>query len=230
MGLQVLFGGNAGICICVNNRNIWVDAPFDWKQPGFSAMDAEAVLNGGFPRPDALLFTHCHPDHYSREWVLQAMEKYPNAQVCCPEQLPGQNVLTGEDCVRDIAGLKIRFFRLPHEGAQYRDVSHYGILLELPQGNVLLPGDCAVAAPELTAAIRDRKIQLAILDFPWLTLQRGRQFVEALGPKHTLLYHLPFAQDDENQYRKAAYRAAERTVLPDVRLLMDPWQCKKIEF
>ncbi len=230
MELEVILGANAGICICTGRGNIWIDAPFSAKQSDFSAMDGEAVLNGGFPRPDALLFTHCHPDHYSRELVLRAMKQYPDAKVCCPEQLPGQNALAGEDCRRETGGVNARFFRLPHEGAQYLDVLHYGILLELPQGNILLPGDCAVAAPELAAAVTDCKIDLAILDFPWLTLQRGRQFVETLGPKHTLLYHLPFAQDDENGYRAAAIRAAQRTALPDVRLLMDPWQQETIEF
>ncbi len=228
-GVTVTLAGNAGICISAGGENIWVDAPFSGRQPGFSVMDCEGALQGGLPEPDALLFTHCHGDHYSRRWVLRALERFPGLQVYCPQQLPGCHLVAGEEQEWQLGSIRVRFFLLPHEGAQYRAIPHYGILLELQEGCILLPGDCAVAAPELTAAVSGCSVDLAILDFPWLTLSRGRDFLGRLQPKQMLLYHLPFQQDDVNGYRKAALRAAQAYEAGRVGLLMEPWQRESIE-
>ena len=118
------------------------------------------------------------------------------------------------------------FMRLTHEGAQYREVPHYGCILEYDGFRVLIAGDCAVADPQLRDFIGNRPIDLALLNFPWVTLRKGRHFIEqAIRPEHLVVYHLPFSHDDRWGYRDAAVKSAGQLQgVPDVRLLLEPFQ------
>ena len=57
-------------------------------------------------------------------------------------------------------------------------VPHYGAILEREGFRILLAGDCAIAAQELADFVDGASIDLAVLPFPWITLPRGRAFVE----------------------------------------------------
>ena len=81
----------------------------------------------------------------------------------------------------------------------------------------------------LARAVGDTRIDLAILDFPWITLRGGRAFLEShIRPTHIVAYHLPFAEDDGNGYRLAAAKAAQR-MAGDVRLLLEAMQTEIIK-
>ena len=68
-------------------------------------------------------------------------------------------------------------------------------------------------------------VDLAIMNFPRLVLRKGHTFVQKIiHPEHLLVYHLPFEEDDQNDFRYSARRAAARSDLPDVRLLCNPLQ------
>lgn len=72
-----------------------------------------------------------------------------------------------------------------------------------------------------------RSIDLALLDFPWVTLRRGREFIHRyIRPGHVLVNHLPFQEDEQCNYRSAAEKGAAllRQTVPDVRLLTEPFQ------
>ena len=156
---------------------------------------------------------------------LQALEKWPSAKVFLPqERVPAQILVEGENPEYALGEVKLRFLRLPHEGAQYADTLHYGLLILSSQGNVLISGDCAVAAPELQKAVAGISLDAAVLDFPWLTLQKGRTALAQLDPKQIVLYHLPFLEDDENGYLESAAKAVSRWGKGNVRMLHTPLQ------
>ncbi len=200
--VSVTLSANAGVSLEFGGHTLWVDALHEGKVPGFSTLDKglqDQILRGALGVPEQIIYTHCHPDHYSQRLTMLSAERFPGAQVLCPWEREGEEFSETTD------DLTLTFRQLPHEGLQ--DVRHYGILICCQGKNILLPGDCAIASPELEQWICGRQIHLAILDFPWMTLQRGREFVKAvLRPEHMLLYHLPFAADDCNGYRLSARR------------------------
>lgn len=232
--IRITLSANAGIVLRVGTKKIWVDALHTQHVPGFSSLDQQLVQqtfdSPEFANPDYIFYTHCHPDHYSRELTLTAMEKWPNAKVILPQQeLPGQILLEGERfCIED-GDIQLRFIKLPHASQIYAHVPMYGLIISLPQGNILLPADCEVAAPQLAAAVGSEKIDLAIVDFPWITLNRGRAFLNQLQPKQLVCYHLPFEKDDVGGYRVAAARSAEKMQPLAVRFLRDPLQTMEIK-
>lgn len=221
--LTVTLSANAGVCLDFGDLRVWVDALHDTETLGFSRVDAalqgKMLAHPAFQAPDVIAFTHCHPDHYSKALTQKAQALWPHAQVL----IPGENV-HGERWEFAVKGADITFFRLPHEGAQYADTLHYGIFVQTPGCNVLHPGDCATASPALEAALGGVRVDVAVMDFPWLTLPKGRAFVRSkIRPAHLIACHLPFEADDCNGYRQAACKAAIRYE-GNVQLLMEPLQ------
>ncbi|MBQ7485848.1 MAG: MBL fold metallo-hydrolase [Oscillospiraceae bacterium] len=227
MEVTVTLTVNAGVCVSLCGVRIWIDALHTRPVPGFSTMTAEqvdAVLrHEAFASPDAVLCTHCHGDHFSPEPMRRAQALWQDTPFYLPEPfLPSQRTLLGEGGSFAVGAVTVRYFRLPHEKEIYRAVPHYGFLLTGGGRSVLVTGDCAVASPELTAALGGEAVDVALLDFPWLALPRGRQYVrQTLRPAHIALTHFPLPKDDTAGYRGAARRAVSLFPDTDVRLLAD---------
>lgn len=228
--LTVTLSANAGVSLEFGGHRIWVDALHTQKAPGFSCVDKQLqgrmLQSPAFAQPELILYTHCHPDHFSKELTQAARQLYPNAKLLLPEQQFADQIrITGHRYIYRHGDLELTFLRLPHEGAQYADVSHYGLILSWQEKHILLPGDCETASPVLAQEVRDLPIDAAILNFPWLTLKKGREFVRSvLRPKHWLVCHLPFEADDVNGYRRSTHAAAE-----NVHILEEPLQTVTIE-
>lgn len=205
--MTVTLTANAGVILELGGYRIWVDALHDRKTPPFSTVDGELWQKiRGLHAPDYILYTHCHPDHYSEKLTQEAHALWPRARIIAPE-----GKFKGPLSVAD-GGLKIDFMRLPHEGEQYKDVLHYGISITAGGKTVLHPGDCALAALELAGRTAD----VLLLDFPWMTTTKGRRFLEAHYPQaEKVLLHLPFAADDRFGYRTAAARCQHVHILQD---------------
>lgn len=228
---QVTLSANAGVSLDLGGLRIWVDALHDEKVPGFStvtpALWAAMGDHPAFAAPDLLFFTHCHPDHFSEALAREALARWPQAKIVLPEKrFPGQALLSGRRERVRLPELTLDFIRLTHEGPRYADKPHYGCILESRDLRVLITGDCKLCAPELKEFLQeDGPIDLAILDFPWLTLPRGRRFVqEHIRPRTLLACHLPFSGDDVYGYRAAAVKSAPLLEGVDVRLLTEPLQ------
>ncbi len=210
--MKITLTANAGVILEIGSRRIWVDALHDRKTPPFSTVYGELwekIQN--FNAPEYILFTHCHPDHYSEKMTEAAKKRWPSVKIIAPE-----GKFAAPLFVQD-GGLEIRYLKLPHEGEQYKNVIHYGILLSVSGEKVLIPGDCALAAEELAGLEAD----VLILDFPWATTAKGREFLGKQFPNaEKVLVHLPFAEDDRFGYRKAAARWSEKD--EKIRILQDP--------
>ncbi len=234
--VQLTLSANAGIALQLGSLRLWADALHRRKVPGFSTVTPslwEALTaHPDFAAPDIIFYTHCHPDHFSRTLTLQAMERWPNAKPILPQQVfQNQLLLSGRRERLKLPDYTFDFLRLSHEGAQYAHVAHYGCIIQHQGFRVLIPGDCALCAPELAAFLaEDGPIDLALLDFPWVTLRKGREFIQKhIRPKTLLVYHLPFLDDDLYGYRKAAVKYAAQLESVDVRLLMEPFQQERVE-
>ena len=231
MEVPVTLSANAGVAICASGCRVWVDAIHDRKVPGFSTVTPqrkpEMLDCEGFQNPEHILFTHCHPDHYSKEFTASVAAMWPEAKLYLPEQrLSDQTLICGQTCkVSD--ELSLSFIQLPHAGEQFADVIHFGVILRIQDKNILLSGDCDVASPVMTEALAGEKIHIAVLNFPWITLKKGREFVRKyLADAKLMICHLPFAEDDINGYRQAAQKALGQ--FPDARLLSEPLQVERV--
>ncbi len=231
--ISVTLSANAGVSLSIGGKKIWIDALHDTQVPGFSTVDPalqeQMERHEMFRRPDVIFCSHCHLDHYSRALVQKAVERWPEAKLVLPQpEFPGQVLMTGPLMEETIGGVDFRFFALPHEEGVGEKVPHYGALICAGGACVLVTGDCEMASPVLAQRIQGIRIDLALIDFPWVTLRRGREFIQrSIAPRHLLVCHLPFSQDDCYGYREAAERSARLLELPDVRLLTQPLQTER---
>lgn len=212
--MKLTLSANAGLAIEIGGKRIWVDALHTRKQPGFSCVDDDLqkkmLSHPAFQKPDVICFTHCHPDHYSRSLTEAACRIWPKATLLVPEE--DMRLFSLDD-------LRIIFFRLPHEGAQYAETLHYGIRIECGKENLLLTGDGAVGCEEMNGMAP----KVIVVDFPWISLPKGRRVLqEKIRPGKIVACHIPFAQDDVNGYREAAAKAAGQ--MENVYLLQESLQ------
>ncbi|MEA4993576.1 MAG: hypothetical protein VB060_07065 [Oscillibacter sp.] len=228
---QITFSANAGVALRLGGVRLWVDAVHEEPVSGFSALSpalqSAVTAHPDFQQPNLIFCTHCHPDHFSRRLLGQAMERWPLSEVILPEPQFERQLLLSQPRERLVLPeLSVQFARLPHEGKEYAAVAHYGCVLDHQGFRILIAGDCAVASPILRKFLLETgPVDLALLNFTWITLSKGRRFIEQfIRPRHLAVYHLPFEQDDIYAYRRAALRAAEQAPAEDVRLFLNPLQ------
>ena len=216
--MKLTLSANAGLSVEIGGKRIWVDALHTDKQPGFSCVDEalqkKMLSHPAFQKPDVICYTHCHPDHYSRSLTEAACRIWPMAALLVPR----------EDMEPfSLGDLRIDFIRMPHEGAQYADVLHYGIRITCGEESVVLTGDCAVGCEKMNGMAVD----VCVVDFPWIALPKGRRVLEqGIRPKTIVACHIPFEKDDINDYRTAVANAARQ--MENVYLLMEPLQTVEI--
>ena len=124
--------------------------------------------------------------------------------------------------------------RLPHDGDEYADVDNYACVISPADGgaghNILVLGDAALGCPELTeqleaAGFGDEtggwKIDVAVVDFPWAAVTRGRTVIDnILRPGHLLICHLPFSEEDRRGYGDMIRRVLKKfRNIEDIRIL-----------
>ena len=217
MSIRVTLSANAGVAIEIGGIRIWVDALHDVQVPVFSTLRAQRLRQlwtaEAFQSPDAIVYTHGHPDHYSQQHTAEAHLRWPKARLILPQkEFAEQELVSGDEYTAVVEDVVLHFYRLPHESQHYTiDVSHYGLTITHGTEAILLPGDCAVASPALLPLIARQHFRLALLNFPWITLRKGRKFIEQhILADHIIVDHLPFAEDDTEHFRAAAVSEAER--------------------
>lgn len=228
--IQLTLSANAGFALQLADKRIWIDAAHSEKIPTMSTLSEEqwqAVLrHPSFTEPDLMFFTHCHGDHFSADRAQQALALWPRAVPALPEQqLAGQTLLTGNRLKVRAGSTEFLFLRLTHEGEEFTEVPHYGLLVDDGGYRILFTGDCEVASPELERQLQGLSVDLAVVDYPWVTLRKGRDYLQrVLRPRQIAVCHLPFAADDLLGARQAALKAVPQLPFAQVRLFLEPFQ------
>lgn len=211
MDCKLVFTANAGCILYLGRFCILLDALHNEQTGEFSSLN-EAQIQQVFSLldrrpPQLILVTHRHPDHYSPQLVEQALSRYPGALLVRPS-LEGQ---------MESDGLRLDWFPLPHRGG---GTANFGFLLSLEGKRVFTAGDAEPSAQETLRRCTGLQPDLALLNFPWLSLRSGRKALEALACRQLCLFHLPFAAEDRLGYLAATRRLAE-PLGPQVRVLSE---------
>lgn len=241
MKVTVYYTVNMGMCIRLPSHNVWIDAFPDMKTPAFSRMedaDWDRFKSDLSLKPTEILITHCHPDHYSHARMAECTALFPEAVSLVPagtalssmygyvftaDDLP-VTLITGNEYIYESGGLRIRMFRSIHSSKIYYGVPHYSVFLEQEGKTIFVSGDAHVTGEDLADELERTKIDLAILNFPWTSISRGREYTEQMiRPEHALFVHIPNAEDNNNGYREAAESGASLLDVPDIRLAMTPY-------
>ncbi len=233
---SVFYTANAGFFLTVGDITLAAD-PFPRRADrGFSALSEEdfqtLCTTENISSPRYIIITHEHPDHYSRSRTDAFLTHHPSSRLIGalePKQLPATAssplLLTGDRHTYYFPGITLEFLRLPHEGESFAQVLHYGCIATFTGPapcRVLFLGDAKPADPIIADWLNGRKIDLALLNFPWVTLPKGRKFIEEhLSSAKIGILHLPYEQDDRNGYVPAAEAAVEKWGWENVKVFRE---------
>ncbi len=235
------FTSNAGLAINFPSSIIWVDAIHDIKAPTYSTVTPdirEQVFGdpdyiGEYQQgPDALVFSHCHIDHFTSDIVRYAKSRFPRTKVYLPEKyFPDEIYVHGDTMDVNVKDVSLKFIKTFHCTKRHHNKTHYSLLMNDGNINIFMPMDSSTTDPAMHYYAVDTDIDVAIVDFVWTLLQKGRDVIlNDIKPKHLLLYHLPFERDDLHNWREQTREAIKlMDAIPDIRILDTPCQKEIID-
>lgn len=233
--IKIKSTANAGMLIDFGGNKLLIDAFHNEKYELYPTVSPELFrqisMDPDFSDPGLLIVTHCHPDHFSADMAMKAARLWPDMRTILPEpKMDGILLENPREEIR-IKDFHLFFAALPHEPVRYNTVPHYGFIAECNGVTVLDPGDCELASNQLRDFIGNRKIDLAVLNFPWLTLKRGRQFVkEVIRADHLIICHLPDPSEDCFGYAQHLEHMIQKDFSGwDIRILKRPLQLETID-
>ena len=214
---SLFYTANAGFLLTVHGFTVAVDAFPQEADRGFSALsskDHTALCQSSLADSVRhVIITHDHKDHYCPERTKQFLDQHPEVGFF--------GLFEKEQLTYYLPGITLEFQKLPHDGAQFAQVSNYGCLLMFPDSTrVLFLGDAKIGDPAIAQWIGGRSIDLALLNFPWITLPKGRQFLTRHLPDTKIaILHLPYEEEDRNHYCEATRKTAETITSHPITLL-----------
>lgn len=228
-------GSQAGFSDCPAPVIAAITAPNGWQMPDF-----QPLQNSLRPPLAALLFTHRHADHYDPKLVSEAAQKNPGLQILIPavtwftesEQKPGwepgRKLGSYETYHFTLGAASVVAFRTVHEGQPFAHELHVSYLVSIASEHFFIAGDACL--DEVLARIIQNNCQkqpcLTFINPYQLLSLAGRQFLSALAPQETLLYHLPFPEDDRYLY----YRLAEKAIRECQSIIPTPGHLKQMSW
>ena len=187
MDFSLHYVASSGFVLLGPEGGVAVDAP-NGEAPPYTAMDrqaAEALCDGkgAYGAVSALLYTHCHADHFDAAMARRFAES--GRAVFAPEAgCPAHGTLTGP-------GWRAEFFRVPHSGAEYRDTPHCTYLVTAGGKTLYFAGDADYSTGEQAALLRNRSIDAAFYNPIYTFCPENIALMHAIGAKRNYICHLP---------------------------------------
>lgn len=184
-------------CLCKDYSKLYQDTPPEIREE---------------LKPDLLIFTHEHEDHFCTEYVKKAIEKNPNLQIYSTQStierleqmdIPAGNMkkVDGMDTMT-INNCQIEFLETLHEGDQYADIQNLTLLIRIGDKHIVVTGD-AMPCKELFEKIAAWScyIDWFFAPFPYVGLRSTRKLMkEYLDIRNIFVLHQPRSEADTQNW------------------------------
>lgn len=200
---------NAGIILDVDGRQIGIDCLCEDSSKLYQ--DTPPHIREKL-KPDILIFTHEHEDHFCADYVKEAWEKNPQLIIYSTERtikflqeinIPEDNlyqVADGEEIKIDSS--HITFMQSIHEGEQYADIQNLTLLIKMEDKHLVVTGD-AMPCKELFERIAtwSSHIDWLFAPFPYVGLRSTRKLMkEYLDIENIFVLHQPCKKADAQNW------------------------------
>lgn len=199
-----------------------------------------------FKNINYVLFTHCHPDHFTAEYTEDFLEKHHLDGFFIPDK-PTRKLqslrekalskakqtwflnqsLGQKKEIQLTENVSLTTFRSIHTGKKFTDTEHFCYLLNFGGQKIFIIGDSNYDVKYFSGLLTEENIEIAFINPLFLNLLRGRRVInKALKPDRIVVYHLPFADKDDLNLRKKVVNNKEkyRNELPPIDILWDELQ------
>lgn len=164
--------------------------------PGLFTFVEGTVKPSQFQNIQAIIFTHCHPDHIDETSLKEIIKNNPNAVVLANSEihrkLAEKNIQSEvfENGRRDVASFNLKAFDAPHEKL---------LADEIPQNTaytvddiILHPGD---SLSKNLYELKGTPILCLPVMAPWETELQTFEFAKQLSPQYVVPIHDGYAKD-----------------------------------
>lgn len=214
--IQATLAANAGVLLSYKGRKLLIDGLFHAENVPYSNLP-EASLKAMYENKppydgiDYLLFTHRHPDHFSRRLVNEYLLRNKVKGVLLPpsdtpELIEFQKRLhsMGVRCMAiPVSGISVfapepdiavKTILTRHIGRSFYDVPHASILIKFGEKNIFFTGDADYTTETFEDIPPLRAVFLNPLFFH--AYIGGRFFKGSFNTGAVCVYHVPFPGDD----------------------------------
>lgn len=146
--------------------------------------------------PDALAYTHSHPDHFEAGFAARFYEKTRRpilGTTGVAELLPEVPVEQGSAV---IGGVRVTPVPSRHLGAEWRNYPHVSYLLEGSQ-RIFYVGDATPACWK--DAVFQLQPDVLIVPYPYVTTRIGWQSILQFGASSAVVVHMPARDNDPDK-------------------------------
>ena len=233
----VFYTINEGLFFWNGQHGLMLDYLFDNTVPAWSDLPDlthQHMLGhaGEFSRNHTLLFTHSHPDHYSRRYTQEYTAQYishiygpgvPESTLTPRPLEPGVSTLR-------LPGYRVLILSTRHQGGDEPPMGNTMLCLEtegswyLHLGDSILTGELlqtlaryGVAAPEAIFS-----------NYYHIVPKRQRELLIQLHGQHTFAIHFPFPEDDAYNIRHRLTRFLSNAREPFLQDVVMPESMSRI--
>ena len=174
--------------------------------PGLFTFVEGKVKPADFKNIQAIVLTHCHPDHIDDESLKEIIKNNPNAVVLANSEIVGKlaekNITaeTFETGERIVAGFVLKAFDAPHEKI-LADVLPQNTAYTIDD-SILHPGD---SLSKNLYRLKGTPILCLPTAAPWETELQSFEFARQLAPQYALPIHDGYLKDFFLQSRYQAF-------------------------
>ena len=204
--MQIRRTANAGVLLTLDHVSILLDGACQGLSSYLATPPAVLEALTASP-PDALAFTHAHPDHFDGAFT---------AEFFCRTGRPVLGTQGVADCLPEvpvmqdgavIGGVRVTPIVSRHLGVEWRNYPHVSYLLEGSR-RVFFVGDATPACWK--DAVFRLKPDVLIAPYPYVTTRIGWQTVLQFAPKCVVLVHMPDREYDPDGIWPMVTKALER--------------------
>ncbi|MCU6762425.1 Uncharacterised protein [uncultured Roseburia sp.] len=211
MKTSVFHSVNAGLYFYFQNTGIWIDGIHDGSGVGMSLMPDELIKDmecgtGLFQCVSGFVFTHLHEDHFNKEKTERFLQR-ASCETAVYTPTAYSEAVKPEPLAEGVKRLsvgsgEVLTKKTMHDGEGYQKAPHESVLLRLGGESFYIAGDAVLD-------VKDAKIlgaygehmKMAFLNLYQLGDSCAEEFLQKLGARCVMLYHLPFPEDDRFSYR-----------------------------
>lgn len=216
--MKFQYVSNAGIIFEVDGRQIGIDCLC--KDSSKLYQDTPSQIREEL-KPDILIFTHEHEDHFWAEYVKEVWERNPSLTINSTKNvieklregnIPSINLQQmGDTDVVYLDPIHIKFMQSIHEGEQYSDIQNLTLLIKIEDKHLVITGD-AMPCKELFERISawSSHIDWFFAPFPYVGLRSTRKLMkEYLDIKNIFVVHQPRKEADTQNWVANTKRVCE---------------------
>lgn len=230
---QIYFIGNAGVIVEIGKITVMIDGLYRAEKKEYPVSqippdvyrDLMDVRKKNLPKPDYIVFSHAHEDHFCAAMLKKYLENHMPGRVFLPNASSG-----AKQCIcQPEKNVEIQFLRTGHLGKNFQDVIHDCILVKIHNFSLLFTSDVDFFTESLEE-LKNERLDGIFVNPLFFHNEAGQKILKQWRhPFLIFVYHVPFWEDDTYHIQAMVRKDIEKYHLHDrAVLLCRPNQIEKL--